>query len=573
MFKSARRSSASPGTSTKCEDKGKTTPQRRGWFRRRSAAGTADPGEPTSAELSGDSRSAGEEDEPEQVDESKSGDEQREIDEEKKNPKSASNAHKSNARGMNSNGFFSESSEINRYTLHEVRHARHAPLWLHVAAQRFHSRTAPRVSRRRVHTAQFIGKGSYGVVSSATDRNDGSSVAIKKITDVFENVSDATRILREIKLLRLLKHRDIVSVRSILLPPNEHDFKDIYVIFELMETDLHQVIKANDDMTMEHYRYFLYQLMRGLKYIHTAKIYHRDLKPKNVLVNSDCKLKICDFGLARPMFDDAPQTVFWTDYVATRWYRAPELCGSFFTKYSPSVDVWSIGCIFAEIITRKPLFPGKNVVDQLQIITELIGTPNAEEIAQVRNEKARRFLQSLPPKESVPFSEVFPGVDPDALDLLRLMLQFDPRKRPSPTEALEHKFLKSLHNINKEPECAPVSKLDFGFEFKKMDVDGIRKLIYREILEYHPDVLAEKVANGEDTMHYVVPDAADRFRKQFADLEVASNNNSHGTKPRTTISMPAEKIKDLRERAGSSGSGVDDAPANEVDHPMESPSR
>ena len=110
--------------------------------------------------------------------------------------------------------------------------------------------------------------------------------------------------------------------------------------------------------------------------MHTANVYHRDLKPKNILANADCKLKICDFGLARPSFHDSgPTTVFWTDYVATRWYRAPELCGSFFTKYTPAIDIWSIGCIFAEILNGKPLFPGKNVVHQLEIITDLLGTP------------------------------------------------------------------------------------------------------------------------------------------------------------------------------------------------------
>ena len=111
--------------------------------------------------------------------------------------------------------------------------------------------------------------------------------------------------------------------------------------------------------------------------MHTANVYHRDLKPKNILANADCKLKICDFGLARPSFHDSgPTTVFWTDYVATRWYRAPELCGSFFTKYTPAIDIWSIGCIFAEILNGKPLFPGKNVVHQLEIITDLLGTPH-----------------------------------------------------------------------------------------------------------------------------------------------------------------------------------------------------
>ncbi|KAG1660555.1 hypothetical protein FOA52_001999 [Chlamydomonas sp. UWO 241] len=104
-----------------------------------------------------------------------------------------------------------------------------------------------------------------------------------------------------------------------MLPPSPRDFKDIYVVFELMETDLHQVIKANDDLTPEHHQFFLYQMLRGLKYIHSAKVFHRDLKPKNILANADCKLKICDFGLARPAVSDAPTTIFWTDYVATRW--------------------------------------------------------------------------------------------------------------------------------------------------------------------------------------------------------------------------------------------------------------
>ncbi|KAF3611328.1 hypothetical protein DY000_02050173 [Brassica cretica] len=213
----------------------------------------------------------------------------------------------------------------------------------------------------RYQIQEVIGKGSYGVVASAIDTHTGEKVAIKKINDVFEHVSDATRILREIKLLRLLRHPDIVEIKHVMLPPSRREFRDIYVVFELMESDLHQVIKANDDLTPEHYQFFLYQLLRGLKFIHTANVFHRDLKPKNILANSDCKLKICDFGLARVSFNDAPSAIFWTDYVATRWYRAPELCGSFFSKYTPAIDIWSIGCIFAEMLTGKPLFPGKNV--------------------------------------------------------------------------------------------------------------------------------------------------------------------------------------------------------------------
>ncbi|KAM0838826.1 hypothetical protein ACQ4PT_060715 [Festuca glaucescens] len=164
----------------------------------------------------------------------------------------------------------------------------------------------------RYEVGEVVGKGSYGVVAAAVDTHTGERVAIKKIDDVFEHVSDATRILREIKLLRLLRHPDIVEIKHIMLPPSRREFRDIYIIFELMESDLHQVIKANDDLTPEHHQFFFYQLLRGMKYIHAANVFHRDLKPRNILANADCKLKICDFGLARVSFNDTPSAIFWT---------------------------------------------------------------------------------------------------------------------------------------------------------------------------------------------------------------------------------------------------------------------
>lgn len=201
----------------------------------------------------------------------------------------------------------------------------------------------------RYKILEVVGKGSYGVVCSAIDTHTGGKVAIKKIHDIFEHISDAIRILREVKLLRLLRHPDIVEIKRIMLPPSKREFKDIYVVFELMESDLHQVIKANDDLTREHHQFFLYQMLRAMKYMHTglfpfilwpwyalllhccnflnfctklllkwslcvvaANVYHRDLKPKNILANANCKLKVCDFGLARVAFSDAPTTTFWT---------------------------------------------------------------------------------------------------------------------------------------------------------------------------------------------------------------------------------------------------------------------
>ncbi|KAL3380401.1 hypothetical protein AABB24_000837 [Solanum stoloniferum] len=285
-----------------------------------------------------------------------------------------------------------------------------------------------------------------------------------------------------------------------------------------MESDLHQVIKANDDLTPEHYQFFLYQLLRGLKYIHTANVFHRDLKPKNILANADCKLKICDFGLARVAFNDTPTAIFWTDYVATRWYRAPELCGSFFSKYTPAIDIWSIGCIFAELLTGKPLFPGKNVVHQLDLMTDLLGTPSPESIARIRNEKARRYLSSMRKKKPVPFSHKFPHADPLALRLLERMLAFDPKDRPNAEEALADPYFRNLAKVEREPSAQPVTKMEFEFERRRITKEDVRELIYREILEYHPKMLKEFL-EGQEPTSFMYPSAVDKFKKQFAYLE------------------------------------------------------
>ena len=406
-------------------------------------------------------------------------------------------------------------------------------------------------------------------------------MAIKRITNVFDHVSDATRILREIKLLRLLRHPDIVEIKHIMLPPSPRDFKDIYVVFELMETDLHQVIKANDDLTPEHHQFFLYQMLRGLKYIHSARVFHRDLKPKNILANSDCKLKICDFGLARPAFNDMPQTVFWTDYVATRWYRAPELCGSFFAKYSPAIDIWSIGCIFAEILLGKPLFPGRNVVHQLELITDLLGTPSPEVISKVRNEKARRFLMNMRKKPGIPFEQHFPRADPGALRLLRRLLAFDPAERPTAEQALADPYFTGLSQPSREPSAQPISKLAFEFERRKLQVDEVRELIYREVLEYHPQMLADYLSGGSKQPNFVYPSGVDKFKLQFAHLEAGGTGPHHALGQAT--SLPRERVAEFQAEAArylhrtSAGggakamSGVAAATAYPVPHPAAAP--
>jgi len=294
-----------------------------------------------------------------------------------------------------------------------------------------------------------IGSGAYGVVVAAKDTSIGEGgeegesnlVAIKKIVKAFEHRVFALRTCRELKIQRLLDHENVLGIKRILKPRSREDFSEIYVVSELMETDLAQIIKSNQPLTDDHIQFFLYQILHGLKYIHSAGIYHRDLKPRNLLVNSNCDLKICDFGLARA---DIPSlqnhhTAF-TDYIATRWYRAPEVILSW-RKYSGAIDVWSVGCILAELIIRKPLLTAGSEEEQLAMITKLLGTPSPKLVAQIENEKNREFVLQLPKREGKKFEELFKGANPLAIDLLKRMLTYDPEERITVDEALKHPYL------------------------------------------------------------------------------------------------------------------------------------
>ena len=217
-------------------------------------------------------------------------------------------------------------------------------------------------------------------------------------------------------------------------------------------------------------------MKRGLKYVHSAGVVHRDLKPSNILVNENCDLKICDFGLAR--IQD-PQM---TGYVSTRYYRAPEIMLTW-QKYDVEVDVWSAGCIFAEMLEGKPLFPGKDHVNQFSIITELLGTPPQDVIETICSENTLRFVQSLPKRERQPLSGKFKNADPPAIDLLEKMLVFDPRKRISAAGGLQHEYLSPYHDPSDEPVAD--EKFDWSFNDADLPVDTWKIMMYSEILDYH----------------------------------------------------------------------------------------
>lgn len=331
---------------------------------------------------------------------------------------------------------------------------------------------------------ESIGTGAYGVVCAAKDNRTGRKVAVKKITKAFEVITIAKRTYRELKILRHFRHDNIISILDVMEPPEDADsFQDVYVVLDLMESDLHNIIHSVQPLSNEHIRFFLYQIMRGLKYIHSGQVLHRDLKPSNLLINQNCELKIGDFGMARGLASDADEHgSFMTEYVATRWYRAPELMLSL-NEYTSAMDIWSAGCIFAEMLGRRLLFPGKNYVHQLQLILSVVGTPSQEYISNIGSEKVRTYLRSLPERKAVDLGVLFPQANKEALDLLGQMLQLDPKKRCTADQALNNTYLSQYHDSQDEPVCNPT--FDFSFEKQLLTKEALKKAIFEEAKGYH----------------------------------------------------------------------------------------
>ncbi|KAK6747302.1 hypothetical protein RB195_000481 [Necator americanus] len=340
---------------------------------------------------------------------------------------------------------------------------------------------------KRYENLRLIGSGAQGIVCAATDTVTNKPVAIKKLSRPFQNVTHAKRAYREFILMNLVNHKNIIGLLNAFSPQREvEEFNDLYIVMELMDANLCQVIQM--DLDHERLSYLLYQMLCGIKHLHSAGIIHRDLKPSNIVVKSDCTLKILDFGLART----AVEAFMMTPYVVTRYYRAPEVILGM--GYGENVDVWSVGCIFGELIRGRVLFPGADHIDQWTRIIELLGTPEPQFLARLQT-TVRNYVENRQKYQPVPFETLFadnmfpPGADnarltaAKARDLLSRMLVIDPEKRISVDDALAHEYVNVWYDAS-EVHAPPPGQYDPSVDGEHT-VEEWRAMLFAELQNYY----------------------------------------------------------------------------------------
>ena len=335
------------------------------------------------------------------------------------------------------------------------------------------------------HIPLYTHRGSYGVVTTAIDKLQHDKIAIKRIRPFANDEWDARHTLREVRLMKALgPHPNVITLYD--LSVNETK-SELYMMMELMDCDLHQIIQSKQPLTEMHYKCFTKQMLEGIKAMHEIGIFHRDLKPGNLLVSKDCRLRITDFGLAR--FVDEATLVGenrlnpLTEYVVTRWYRCPELLLAPNRPYNEAIDLWSIGCILAELLRRKPLFPGKSHANQVQLIFEVMGYSPKQNLGFELSAEATSFLEKRCRSRGEPLTNVIPDASLEALRLVDKLLSVNPQARPTAAQALSFEFLEDAETLceyDKKYLSRPPKEL-FDFEQEKYSLDELKRLIIGEV--------------------------------------------------------------------------------------------
>ena len=331
----------------------------------------------------------------------------------------------------------------------------------------------------RYKPGDLIGSGAYGAVINAFDNKTNTNIAIKKLKSITDAV-DLKRVLREVMIMKYVQHENIITLYDVIFHINKNrqlkKIGDIYLVMEKMDSDLQKIIFSKQELSDDHYQFILYQILRAIYYLHSANIIHRDFKPSNVLINEDCTIKLCDFGMSRNLKEN---DLTLTEYVVTRYYRAPEIMLSSH-HYSKKIDVWSVGCSFAELLTKKFLFPGENYIAQIKLIIEALGSPSEEDLNFISNESAKKYVRDLGKIKKKPIEKIVNYPYPLALDLLDKMLVFNPEKRISIEDALNHPYLKNIREGIEDPVYKGTLNLDFDYD-NNITVESLVNLLIKEV--------------------------------------------------------------------------------------------
>ena len=314
------------------------------------------------------------------------------------------------------------------------------------------------------------------------DKTTNQLVAIKKLKSTSD-IIDLKRVLREIIIMKYCEHENIVPLYDVIVhlnkDPTLKKIADVYLVMEKMDSDLQKIIISKQELSDEHYQFILYQILRAIYFLHSANIIHRDFKPSNVLINEDCSVKLCDFGMSRGVQEKDMQL---TEYVVTRYYRAPEVMLSSH-HYSKKIDVWSIGCTFAELLSKKFLFPGENYIAQIKLIIDVLGSPKPEDLDFITNSSAKSFVLQFKNVKPKNFEDILKYDNKEAIDLVKHMLVFNPDKRYSIEEALNHHYLKSIREGIDDPKFDGKINLDFDYD-KNVSLNQLMMLLLKEVESY-----------------------------------------------------------------------------------------
>ncbi|XP_039283104.1 cyclin-dependent kinase-like 1 isoform X2 [Nilaparvata lugens] len=298
-----------------------------------------------------------------------------------------------------------------------------------------------------------LGEGSYGVVFKCRNRETGQTVAIKKFVESEEDPLIRKIALREIRLLKSLKHPNLVNLLEVFRRKRK-----LHLVFEFCDhTVLHELERHPGGCPPDLVQQIVWQTLQGVAYCHQHNCIHRDIKPENILLTAHGVVKLCDFGFARIMNPGEN----YTDYVATRWYRAPELLVGD-TLYGPPVDVWAIGCVFAELVRGEALWPGKSDVDQLYLIRRTLGDLVPRHMQIFKSNEFFAGITLPTPDTQEPLTEKLPNyvlADPNVLDFLMKCLEKEPGNRWTCDDLLKHPYFENYHFKIPEKELEEFEKL------------------------------------------------------------------------------------------------------------------